>query len=355
MQVTISAIATMTTGPTGTLGVAMAVASAGASGVQGGLQGSGAGAWNCCALTIQGQQNLGKIVTNPAMVAANATNMLAKAGMSAIEHVQNAIVRGEAMVQQLDQIAIGHEQIAQSLLEQGYTQQALVEQAQADYLREQMSWMQDKLAQAQDLFNNAGMDPTQLMAASDAAQQVADVGAQSVSNVNASFGSLDASSGGILSSGGITMLALGAKIGAQLLTQSIFGGTCDSDDILLAMERKAKMAHYIGTRCVEWLRLGFARGCMTKEEAWCSFSSVLARIIQEQGRPQIGKGWGVYGGDTNIVDCSGFTMAELARLDFGRMDFSEFFTLVQQNLADGEVLEWIGKVKVNQRIHPPQP
>lgn len=48
---------------------------------------------------------------------------------------------------------------------------------------------------------------------------------------------------------------------------------------------------------------------------------MLARIVNEQGRGQISKGWG----DARNPDCSGFSIAQLQSLDFARMDLSEFY------------------------------
>jgi len=55
----------------------------------------------------------------------------------------------------------------------------------------------------------------------------------------------------------------------------------------------------------------------------------LARIIQEQGRTQLGIGWG---GSRN-PDCRGFTPAELQQIDFAQIDFSEFYNDALNNLT----------------------
>ena len=52
------------------------------------------------------------------------------------------------------------------------------------------------------------------------------------------------------------------------------------------------------------------------------FGSKLGRILHEQARPQLGLGW---------QSCRGFTTAELGRIDFDRVDLSEF----TENLTDG--------------------
>jgi len=64
--------------------------------------------------------------------------------------------------------------------------------------------------------------------------------------------------------------------------------------------------------------------CVEKKYTYCTFGSVMARIIQEQGRAQIGKIWGT----PESPDCSGFLLSEFTSLDFAALDFSEFIATV---------------------------
>ena len=61
--------------------------------------------------------------------------------------------------------------------------------------------------------------------------------------------------------------------------------------------------------------------CKTKRTAYCCFESKLSRILQEQGRVQIGKAWAKPKDET----CKGFTLAEFQMLDLSVMDFSEVY------------------------------
>jgi hypothetical protein len=79
--------------------------------------------------------------------------------------------------------------------------------------------------------------------------------------------------------------------------------------------------HYVGSYCAQKVPL---IGCVQKKKTFCCFSSPLARIIQEQGRPQLGKGWG----DPKSPDCSGFTIDEFQKLDFSKIDFSEWINMI---------------------------
>jgi len=74
--------------------------------------------------------------------------------------------------------------------------------------------------------------------------------------------------------------------------------------------------HYIGSYCSEkWFGV-----CVQRKKTYCCFSSPLARIIHEQGRPQLGIGWGT----PKSPNCRGFTPEEFQKLDFSKIDFSEW-------------------------------
>jgi len=60
----------------------------------------------------------------------------------------------------------------------------------------------------------------------------------------------------------------------------------------------------------------------------------MARIVQEQGRPQL-KAFGPSGGwgTAENPNCRGFTPQEFQQLDFSRIDLTEYFGDIQQNLS----------------------
>lgn len=92
---------------------------------------------------------------------------------------------------------------------------------------------------------------------------------------------------------------------------------CDSQEVLLHERDAQGLCAYIGTYCSAKI-LGI---CTTKRKAYCCFESKLSRILQEQGRQQLGKPWG----KPRIEQCAGFTIDEFARLDLSTMDFSEVY------------------------------
>jgi conjugal transfer mating pair stabilization protein TraN len=102
--------------------------------------------------------------------------------------------------------------------------------------------------------------------------------------------------------------------------------SCNADEAKLALKNGASLCHYVGNYCSRRV-LG---ACIEHRESNCCFNSVLARIVNEQGRSQIGKGWG----GAKTPDCSGFTIAQLQSLDFARMDFSEFYASISPKLLN---------------------
>jgi conjugal transfer mating pair stabilization protein TraN len=94
---------------------------------------------------------------------------------------------------------------------------------------------------------------------------------------------------------------------------------CTFEEQQLGLNRQAKVCHLVGSYCSNKNVLGF---CDSKKETYCCFNSKLARILQEQGRPQLGLGWG----SPETPDCRGLTPMEIQSLDFGKMDLSEFYT-----------------------------
>ena len=94
---------------------------------------------------------------------------------------------------------------------------------------------------------------------------------------------------------------------------------CSASEKELAKERNAGNTHYLGRYCSKRTFFGV---CIRRSRAWCVFGSKLGRILHQQARPQLGIGWG---------SCRGFSVAEVERIDFARLDLSEF----TEDLMDG--------------------
>ncbi|PZQ01884.1 MAG: conjugal transfer protein TraN [Variovorax paradoxus] len=112
--------------------------------------------------------------------------------------------------------------------------------------------------------------------------------------------------------------------------------SCDAEEGQLSMKEGAGLCHAVGTYCSSCIRvLGRCVSCITHTTNKCCFNSALARIIQQQGRQQLGKGWG----SARNPDCSGFTVAQLQQLDFARMDLSEFYAAIVPTLPDARAVQ----------------
>ena len=109
--------------------------------------------------------------------------------------------------------------------------------------------------------------------------------------------------------------------------------SCNPSEARLAMKEGAQLCHSLGSYCSSCIRLlGHCISCIERTTGKCCFNSVLARIVNEQGRAQIGRGWG----NPRGPDCSGFTLAQLQVLDFAKMDLSEFYASIVPTLPSQE-------------------
>ena len=68
---------------------------------------------------------------------------------------------------------------------------------------------------------------------------------------------------------------------------------------------------------------------MTKH-VYCCFPTKLARILQEEGRKQLGIDWG----DCKKPLCQGLSFKQLTTLDFSQMDLSEFVEDFREKISE---------------------
>jgi conjugal transfer mating pair stabilization protein TraN len=97
----------------------------------------------------------------------------------------------------------------------------------------------------------------------------------------------------------------------------LFG--CSASEKELALKNKGKLCKQIGA----WRGKGLER--FITKRSFCCFNSPLARIIQEQGRAQLGISWG----DKKNPDCRALTLSEIQRIDFSKIDFGEMYEDLQ--------------------------
>lgn len=123
---------------------------------------------------------------------------------------------------------------------------------------------------------------------------------------------------GVLTAGaGAAALAGGPAAIAALATPFLAMFACSQDEMKLDIKDRMGFCHKVGTYCSS----SFLGICKTKRTAYCCFESKLSRILQEQGRVQLGRPWGA----PKKEQCLGFTIDEFARLDLSVMDFTEVY------------------------------
>ena len=111
--------------------------------------------------------------------------------------------------------------------------------------------------------------------------------------------------------------------------------SCNKDEGMLAMKEGAQLCRSLGSWCSECIKVfGKCVTCIERSTGKCCFNSRLALMINEQGRAQIGKGWG----SAKRPDCSGFSVDQLQRLNFAAMDLSGFYRYLVPTLPDAGAL-----------------
>lgn len=115
--------------------------------------------------------------------------------------------------------------------------------------------------------------------------------------------------------------------------QDVGLASCSSDEKALGKAKEKKLTVSVGEFCSKKV-LGV---CLEKKRSYCQFDSKLAQIMQQQGRNgQLHIGFG----SASSPDCRGITQAELQRIKFDALDFTNFYEDLQnnQNIPDNDVL-----------------
>lgn len=102
--------------------------------------------------------------------------------------------------------------------------------------------------------------------------------------------------------------------------------SCPPEMAILQEKLGQRLCHEIGQYCSN----STIGGCSENTRAYCCFNSRLSRIINEQGRSQVGKSWGT----PQAPNCEGFTTSELQSLNFDKMDLTEFMAEITANLPN---------------------
>ena len=99
--------------------------------------------------------------------------------------------------------------------------------------------------------------------------------------------------------------------------QDYLGASCKDREIQLMKSQEKKLCHYVGSYCSK--KIPIIGTCQTTTKSYCCFGSKISRIINEQGKAQLGIGWG----SSESPNCRGLTADEMQNLKFDTMDLSE--------------------------------
>ncbi len=101
---------------------------------------------------------------------------------------------------------------------------------------------------------------------------------------------------------------------------------CSQDEIITVFRKDAGLCHKVGSYCSKEL-LG---ACAVQQQVYCCYISKLSKIINVEGRKQLGRDFGT----PESPRCEGFMAQDLERLDFSTMDLSEFYEEIQSRMPD---------------------
>lgn len=101
---------------------------------------------------------------------------------------------------------------------------------------------------------------------------------------------------------------------------------CDEEEKALGQAKEKKLTIALGDYCAEKV-LG---ACIRRKKTYCVYDSKLARIIQEQGnKNQLSSHFG----DAENPVCDPITPEQLQEINFGHIDFGDFYEDMHNNMA----------------------
>ena len=100
--------------------------------------------------------------------------------------------------------------------------------------------------------------------------------------------------------------------------QDIKLASCSPEEKDLVAQRKLNKCLRIGTYCTDKV-LGV---CTRKKTTYCCYPSKLSKIINVQGKKQLGLSFG----NAEHPECGGLTLDEINRIDFSKLDLTELFS-----------------------------
>ncbi len=125
---------------------------------------------------------------------------------------------------------------------------------------------------------------------------------------------------------------------------------CSSEEKQLGRAREKGLAIQVGgTYCSHYVHTPFGKTCTVKSEGFCVFPGDIPLDTQRDGRPQLRMGWR----SAHYPDCRGFTPDEISRIDFSKVNYSNYEQTVMNNtnVPDSDALQQQINAQVQADIH----
>lgn len=132
----------------------------------------------------------------------------------------------------------------------------------------------------------------------------------------------DGAVSGLSSNAAMAMNVIGfiytAYVIADLMINIIW--ECEPEEFELGAKKETRQCTFVGSYCASEV-LG---SCIEKREAYCCYSSVVARIIHEQGKPQLGQGFG----SAKSPSCDAMSIEDMGRINWDAIDLTEWIGML---------------------------
>ncbi len=138
---------------------------------------------------------------------------------------------------------------------------------------------------------------------------------------------------------GSLMAAYTAVMIIIMIIQIVFA--CEPTEYELAAKKQLKVCRDLGTYCAGTTVLG---SCLLRKESYCCYNSPLARILNEQIKPQLGMDFG----SPQNPDCSGIKVEDLNRVDWSRVNLDEWLGILAQTNHLPTAANAASKLNLNQ-------
>jgi conjugal transfer mating pair stabilization protein TraN len=106
-----------------------------------------------------------------------------------------------------------------------------------------------------------------------------------------------------------------ASVAIQMISEWL---SCTPTEQTYALKKGQNLCVYVDSYCSN--KIPIVNICIEKKEVNCCFNSVLAKIVNRQGRFQLGM---------PANQCGGFNQAQIQAINFAAIDFTEFIASIQ--------------------------